>query len=436
MLTDPKKNLLKQSQNCLNNQSELASVLDFYKECGNFTKTASYFGENKTTIAKKIKKNLLNWKSFQKTKTHVSWSKREEETLSLYPSISLLEISKRLNRTYSCVKAKAFDSGLSLSRSLATKEQAKRSNKEVWDKDKIILKIQEIHKELSTHSDILAMDPKLYDAAQRYFGSWKNALEIAGFSYDDLRDQTASAFKSLYKSYDGNFYDSRVECTLGNFLYEMKCKKYIKDYICHKRVCEERHWRCDFYITFNDGEKIWTEYDGLGELRPNKERYDEKIKYYKENSYNLMVFNSRRKFIYFILEKTGNLDQYKKWTNKRGKIMKVQGELIEKYKKTLLDDVISVYKSLGYVPTSAEYNKNGTFSVCTLYSNIGTWREILKEANLWKKYKKKRLSKEEIEKIKKRLENGDDFSSVAKSFKTSLSSIEHIYYRKVYKKND
>ncbi len=61
-----------------------------------------------------------------------------------------------------------------------------------WSRDRIIARIQELHKEgadLSWRNVCVSIDPQLAAAATKksHFGSWREALECAGLDYDAIR---------------------------------------------------------------------------------------------------------------------------------------------------------------------------------------------------------------------------------------------------------
>lgn len=84
---------------------------------------------------------------------------------------------------------------------------------------------------------------------------------------------------------DGGYYDSVEEMKVADLLYSNKI-----NFIPHKRVCQERHWTCDFYLVDYD---LWLEYDGLGKNREklsnNKTTHYEKLKYYSDNGYKFII---------------------------------------------------------------------------------------------------------------------------------------------------
>jgi hypothetical protein len=103
------------------------------------------------------------------------------------------------------------------------------------------------------------------------FGTIENAFKQAGIT-------------SLKPTgLDGNLYDSFEEAQIANILY----KNFIA-FDPHKRLNEDRQWKCDFYIP---DQELWVEYDGLGETRQNLDRFKEKIEYYKNNNYKYIVMN-------------------------------------------------------------------------------------------------------------------------------------------------
>jgi hypothetical protein len=61
-----------------------------------------------------------------------------------------------------------------------------------WSRERIVARIQELHKEgvdLSWRNVCISVDPQLAAAATKksHFGSWREALESAGLDYDSIR---------------------------------------------------------------------------------------------------------------------------------------------------------------------------------------------------------------------------------------------------------
>lgn len=85
-------------------------------------------------------------------------------------------------------------------------------------------------------------------------------------------------------SLDGHWYDSHEEARLANILF-----KHEIEYIPHKRLCQDRLWKCDFYLVKYD---CWLEYDGLGNHRRRKKFHEEKIQYYIDNDYSFRIITN------------------------------------------------------------------------------------------------------------------------------------------------
>lgn len=411
------------------NNSSFEKIIEYFKECGNFTQTADQFSKNRSSLSKKIKKNLDNWEFYQKTKKDKIWTEEEIKCLSQYPKLSLLKISEKLGRSYGSVKAKALREGLSCeNNAIAAKESAKRNNNNIWNKEKIISYLLVIKNTVSTHSEALEKYPQLYDAACRYFGSWKKALKYCKIDYNELRQKTISNYKSLYRALDNNYYDSKIEGVIANALFLLKKVNLIKNYTPHKQVVHSRKWSCDFYVEFNDKSNLWIEYDGLKNCRPQRWRYDEKISFYKQNKFNYVVLTSKKKAISFLLEKVGRQNELEEWMKREHMINSLFNEKYELYKKDLLKDVVNVKNLLNHVPSTTEYSQYGKYSVHTLYRNIGSWQKVLKDANLWHNYKKKYVSIEKVKIIKKKLSEKENCKKISEEMNVSLAIVKHIYY--------
>jgi len=88
---------------------------------------------------------------------------------------------------------------------------------------------------------------------------------------------------------DGHIVQSKFEGIFDDWLYKEGIKHNIQ-----VRVCKERYWTCDFVLINSDGNSLWVEIDGMGELRKeygHKETWEEKIDYYNENDYRFMIID-------------------------------------------------------------------------------------------------------------------------------------------------
>jgi hypothetical protein len=112
--------------------------------------------------------------------------------------------------------------------------------------------------------------------------SWGEILSIAGLNSN-----------VQFRGKDTKFYDSGAEADLANKLYS----NYI-DCMPHKQVCDDRKWKCDFYLPDKD---LWIEYDGLEDRRRNPKKYQEKLDYYRTNNFNFIELHEGDD----ILEKCG-----------------------------------------------------------------------------------------------------------------------------------
>ncbi|MEK6623326.1 MAG: hypothetical protein AABY86_00060 [Bdellovibrionota bacterium] len=62
---------------------------------------------------------------------------------------------------------------------------AKRKLRGHWCRERVIAEITQLSKKNSSYARLHRRD--LYSAAIRLFGSWKNAIETAGFNYEGIR---------------------------------------------------------------------------------------------------------------------------------------------------------------------------------------------------------------------------------------------------------
>ena len=108
---------------------------------------------------------------------------------------------------------------------------------------------------------------KINKACTKTFGSWNNAITIAGFSPNRSHDDRMYK-RTIAKAIDGHLCDSVSEVLIDNWLY--------KNNICHERNVHypETNHKADWQIIFRD-KKIFIEYFGLANDSP---RYDRSIK--------------------------------------------------------------------------------------------------------------------------------------------------------------
>ena len=68
---------------------------------------------------------------------------------------------------------------------------SKRKHKGHWSRERILVEITQISKKNSNYVKLNRHD--LYSAAIRLFGSWKKAVESAGFNYEEIRQDWVSS---------------------------------------------------------------------------------------------------------------------------------------------------------------------------------------------------------------------------------------------------
>lgn len=152
-----------------------------------------------------------------------------------------------------------------------------RSLKKQYTPELLLLFIKKFYKEfgyIPTRRDMEQSTSSGYPCDKSFYynfpdKSWAEILLLAGFKSENQ-----------FKGKDHQFYDSISEMKIANLLYS----NFI-DYETHKKVCEERKWTCDFYLS---DQNLWAEYNGLEDRRLHPEKYQEKLQYYKDNNYNFI----------------------------------------------------------------------------------------------------------------------------------------------------
>lgn len=159
-----------------------------------------------------------------------------------------------------------------------------------YTKEELLQKLQEFYKKYNkvpTCETYINHDRLELPCSAAYISTfenlrWKEILELAGLPID-----------YLHRGFDNIIYDSDFEVRVANILYNNNIK-----YIPHRKICDDRYWRCDFYILpQNKKPELWIECDGLGSRREAffnaANRFQEKLQYYKNNNLNLLIIKKR-----------------------------------------------------------------------------------------------------------------------------------------------
>lgn len=120
-----------------------------------------------------------------------------------------------------------------------------------------------------------------HDSIKRRFGSWKEACEIAGIKPGEKHG-------TKIEGQNGNILDSSFEARVADILNE-----YNINYETHKKVLNSK-WITDFYIPSLN---VWIEVNGYEKGRPNKSKYQEKLKYYRKNNLDFIEIKKPEKII-------------------------------------------------------------------------------------------------------------------------------------------
>jgi len=110
-----------------------------------------------------------------------------------------------------------------------------------------------------------------------------------GMSWPDILTQAGLDISQYFMAHDGHIYDSSFEVEMANFLLDNKV-----EYEPHKRVCSNRRWTCDFYLSETH---LWLELDGLEDRRRDKSKLEEKLTYYKNHNYKHYVLTREKDLI-------------------------------------------------------------------------------------------------------------------------------------------
>lgn len=279
-----------------------------------------------------------------------------------YPyKMSLKEIADKFNTSISAIarlkhKLNLDDCPIEL------RQRRVGDSQMLWTEEKITNDIRNLNKsEVPLNSSYIQKNfQSLHTAAFTRFGSWKNAINSAGYDYDEINlysnrvtwtpelikqeilrlnkkdtDLKASSIRDTYASLfnaarresligtwekaiefaglqyseiagsswgetsigiDGNIYPSIIECSVSNEIFELLDQRLIADYFIQVPLTKERRWTCDFVVTLNNDETIWIEVDGLGDSRREGSYGEEHEK---------IAYYLNNNFEFYIVNKTG-----------------------------------------------------------------------------------------------------------------------------------
>lgn len=151
-----------------------------------------------------------------------------------------------------------------------------------WTKDRVISTIQMFHlgeiplnfKYVNTYHT------RLRKNADKFFGSWGEAIGVAGLNYDEIKKNKGWAKPFLAE--DGQLYISQIEGLVANELLKLKDGGGILGYKTQQVLTPGRNWTCDFVIKLNNNANLWLEVDGLGDNRNKKHQFEEKLRFYEK----------------------------------------------------------------------------------------------------------------------------------------------------------
>jgi predicted DNA-binding protein YlxM (UPF0122 family) len=368
------------------------------------------------------------------------WTKEDEDFVRQhYPyKMSIREIAEKYNVSTSCVRR--FVDKLDLPPCpIELRSQRVSAKTRYWTKKRIV---QEIHRLARTEqinsSYVQKNTGSFFNAACLRFGSWKDAIQAAGFDYDEVnlyafrknwssndildeikslhqqgedlkasfvRDKYAALFNAArrdpkfgtweatieaaglsydeilgerwgntYQGADGFVYPSDIEGRVGDRLYKLKYRKRIADYHNQVRVSEGRAWTCDFVVELIDGGQVWLEVDGLGVARRDGIYGD---------GHEKIEFYEENGLDYAIVRTPKQAEEIIKNSRDRGQNLALEYDaprnLVElggnRYTdQELLDELKRVCEQLGRTPTQKEMNDVGKIRVETIKRRLG-WDE-------------------------------------------------------------
>lgn len=250
---------------------------------------------------KALKKNGINLSKTQ------SWTRSNiileiNKIYELGKDISSNSVSRYTNGLYSAAR-KQFGSWKQALESAGVIYE-NISDIQIWNKEKVKEIIFSLNKygEPLNYKFVFYKHVRLLKAAEKYFGSWKAALEECGFDYEDIRkDRNNSQFIGK----DSIKYESNLKMLIADELFELKNSKKINGYDNNVRLTHNRWWSCDFLIYLNNNSEMWIEVDNIGSSRspPYGEKHP-KIKYFNEAGLVLKIITSTNQLPNIILSES------------------------------------------------------------------------------------------------------------------------------------
>lgn len=141
------------------------------------------------------------------------------------------------------------------------------SERITWDKDLIIKTILELY-----YDGIDLMASNIRDNYANLFNGARRCKEIETWENAislaglDYSEICGDQWGTKYIGKDNNIYMSITEGMVADKLFELKNTGEIDNYKTQVKVTEERRWTCDF-VYHKDSKEIWLEVDGLEKSR-------------------------------------------------------------------------------------------------------------------------------------------------------------------------
>lgn len=154
-----------------------------------------------------------------------------------------------------------------------------------WTKDRVISTIQMYHLKGAplNYRFVNERNNVLRITAEKFFGSWGDAITAAGLDYEEIKKNKGSS--EPYLAEDGVLYASNLEGLIADELYKLKSENKIIDYKSQKIVTHKI--KCDFLVTLKNNSNLHIDVDKKEDLRDKIEYYEKaNVFYYKLSSAN------------------------------------------------------------------------------------------------------------------------------------------------------
>jgi len=172
-----------------------------------------------------------------------------------------------------------------------------------WTKERVISDIQMYHINgvPLKYKFINTYNKKFRQQAEKFFGSWGDAVKAAGIDYDSIKNN--KDWNKPFLSDDGKLYNSKIEGLIANELHSLKTLDKITEYSSSENLTQDKTLCCDFLVVLNNSAKLYLELDTPSK---NQDLINDKIKFYEKTNYLFHKISTHRNL-------SNIIDRYTTW---------------------------------------------------------------------------------------------------------------------------